>query len=1446
MFCSGALTAVADSHRKRLVCLQVALLDWFVLGRPSAARKDLALGSQLTSRQWSAVRMLLELAMDGNTPEFIEAADMGRSAAKNQDHEAMLDCLRRAASMGHVFGYGGGNVSHPDFFDDEWFRCGSLVGRSTRGDNAKAKSLVADRITVPDRPRFDPLPHFDRTTTARYLYPLSQGRRPDEVMEPVPNVQIRASADERLRLFKKLASAGMLQPVARDSFHCGFENCMFAVNKDADRDRLVLDSRASNLLDLGQSVWSRAMAAASSVALLYLDDDAVLLSSGEDLKDYFYQFQVNQERTSRNILKGSLSLDDYIEVFGHAPADGGKGPFYVGLSTLAMGDICAVEYAQCSHASICLKFKVFTTDEIITLRGAVPRGLLQAGIIVDDLVILEHVVRAQFMQGDLESTEGKKRTANARMAYEKFNLPHNPKKGFVNEPFSRFWGIELDGLKGTLRASSLRMWPTAIITLRVCSLGLATIGLLEALAGTWVSLLGVKRRLFSAMEIVFEPLGIPDQKAVVRLSPEIKSELISFILLGPLAVVNLRAKPANFMVATDASLDAMAAVRADVSPAITREVSRFCLKKGVWSKLLQPMAAWERAHGILEAENETPGDSFSCNPLWDVMSRAFPYSTTWVKYVTRSEHINILEMKALVAEEKRIAERFCSLRVLAGLDSQVGLGSLVKGRASSKAINNILRQSMPYSISSDIQMHYMYYNTKHNRSDGPTRNKDPAPPDMEQPPWVADLPQGKTDSFDAWMRIHCRELVKHEVPFNEIGGPDDVDIRSSRATRDSNYFNSRGGPQHPGVQPRRDCCSGVLGPRAEVDMVEDLPMPPAAEGSQCSGSWKSRSLLCEEAIAILDSFSRSQFFFSGVPGEFLEPGGIDLFSGRRGVARQMISFGAPWVLTFDYDHGPGQDLLEPQLRQKIVRLIELKAVISLGAAPICSSFSVAVTPPVRSSRHPRGIRGLRASMRKKVADGNSHNDYMADLLAIGEKRSLVYWVENPDTSWWWRQRRWRRFRSTRSNGIFRCCFCRFGTSWKKPTRVATNTALRGLTMWCTCSVRHTLLRGTHPTKRIPWTLVAQPYPRGFSRMLAAALCAEVGWCTPGKLDISGCARTGTLRIGEASHPGPRRHVPRDGTLESMPFQRAQTLAMEARLLQAFLQWCNSFFSDDDASPIFDAVPQFLASALRCYGDLQYQNGGALSNLRHLLLAAQRWKPAVKPFMSMPWEIVERWEAISPVKHRSPVPEVVVRALCSLAWHWGWFSFVGATLLSFYGAGRLGEVLRCTREDLLLPEDLLEATGSHVFLRLRQFKSLNRQAAKVQHMRVTDRKASFLLSQIFRRLPMAQPLFGSTPYQYRKRWDLLLATLGLITQPPLTPGGLRAGSAVHHYRLGKPINDLMWMLRLRSQTTLESYIQEVASLNVLSKLDDRTRRSVFASASIFPCLAAQSAYQGLRE
>lgn len=390
---------------------------------------------------------------------------------------------------------------------------------------------------------------------------------------------------------------------------------------------------------------------------------------------------------------------------------------------------------------------------------------------------------------------------------------------------------------------------------------------------------------------------------------------------------------------------------------------------------------------------------------------------------------------------------------------------------------------------------------------------------------------------------------------------------------------------------------------------------------------------------------------------------------------------------------------------------------------------------------------------------------------------------------------------------------------------------------CTCTKPHVALRGMHPLKKVPWTLLAQPYPRGFARLLAVAACVKAGWTGGERLNVSGCSKCTSLRAGEADHPGPsRRRVPlhRD-TLENLPLQRPQTLALEARLLKEFLRWCSTSFSSGSAIDVFDKVPMFLASALRAYGDLMFQNGLALSNLRHLLIASQRWKPAVRPYMQIAWEIVERWEAQTPVSHRTPVPEVVVKALCALAWCFGWYAWCGATLISFYGAGRVGEVLRTARSDLILPHDNLEPPGSPCFLQLRTFKSRNRQPSKIQHMKIADPYVSKLLCRIFGGLHLDEPLFANTPYQYRKRWDLLVQALGIPKSIALTPGGLRGGAAVYHYKAGHGIADVMWMMRVRAQSTLESYIQEVSALNTVARLPPATRITLQKVASLFPFL-----------
>ena len=1401
---------VVDAPWKRLVCLQVVVFNWLVLNRPRKAPECLRIG--LSARQWSAVKNLEFLARDGNTPELVLVHDMGRAAAKFEGFQDELAALCRAASFLHAeeSGYFASGLTHSLASEAEELRCGSLVGALGETAVLGAKPLVASRLTFPAKPCFNPRPFFDEATLKRYDMPLSDGFDPSEAGEP-PRVQVRATRENKIALLHKMAQCGMLQPLLPGTFSDRYRSGLFAVHKDESKDRMVLDGRPANMLDKGQKKWCAAMASASALAGICLAEDKLLIGSGEDLKDYFYQFVVNDERTARNVLACDLSAEEAKAIFG-ADLKWQHFPMQVGLSTLAMGDKCACEFAQCAHIALCLQNDVCLIDEIISLRGSIPRGLLQVGIIVDDLVILEQVLRKQVDEdGWFAQTVSAERVRNVRKGYERAHLLNNPKKAFQGELLMKFWGCEIDGCKGILRCSSSRLWPTVLITMRAAMLGLATVGLLEALAGCWVSLLNVRRRLYCLLDCLFEPLGLSDQpRQVVRLSPQLKDEMVSLCVVGALAAVNLRAQHASMVSATDASMTGMGSVRADLPLSVAQELARHCLKKGNWSKLLPPGKAWLRQHDLLDEEDELPADSYVCHPFWEVLARGLEYREAWRLRVERPLHINILELRAFLREERFLCSFMQRLRTFHGLDSQVCLGALVKGRAASKALNAELQRALAYPIGADLYGNYMFFQTQFNRADAPSRGEDVDVPDIELPPWYTTLAEGDVSLFDVWMRQQAPSFLPDEPPFHELCSASKVVLKPA----------SKCGRRR--LKRRRACNSKTTCDSNTEDPFFDDSVA---------------SLLTAEVKDLLRSFPKRQFLFGRSFKGFTTPGALDLFSGSFGVAKQMIQNGAPFVLTFEWNRSPDEDLLKSSVREKILKLLRLGAFLTFGAAPICSSFSRAVTPPVRNNRFPRGMPGLRVSMRLKVAQGNSHSDFVYECLEVCFEFGVFYFVENPDTSWWWWQAKWKAYNAPDSPFVFRCCFCRFGTRWRKATRIATNTMLAGKTMWCQCRREHVRLRGMHPIRKIPMTRVAQPYPAGLSRLLAIALCVGAKWCKAEKLNVAQCAKAGDGRIGEASNPGPaaRRFGGERVTLESMPIQTARTLALERRLLEEFLHWCNRELRTLGAEVFFDRVPSMLPEVLRTYGDLLYQRGGSLSNYRHLLLASQRWKPVSKPYMCKAWELVERWEAQTPVVHRSPVPEVLVKAMCAVAWQLGWMAWVGATLLAFYGAGRLGEVLRCSREDLLLPEDLLQESGGATFLRLRNFKSRNRQPAKVQHMKITDATASKLISKIFKHMPLDSALFDGTAYQYRKRWDLLLQMLEIPRDAALTPGGLRAGAAVFHYRNGKGVPDLLWLMRLRSQTTLEAYLQEVAALNTFAKLSAQVRQSVLLSASTFPFL-----------
>ena len=135
------------------------------------------------------------------------------------------------------------------------------------------------------------------------------------------------------------------------------------------------------------------------------------------------------------------------------------------------------------------------------------------------------------------------------------------------------------------------------------------------------------------------------------------------------------------------------------------------------------------------------------------------------------------------------------------------------------------------------------------------------------------------------------------------------------------------------------------------------------------------------------------------------------------------------------------------------------------------------------------------------------------------------------------------------------------------------------------------------------------------------------------------------------------------------------------------------------------------------------------------------------------------------------------------------------------------------------------------------------ASRVQHMKIEDATAVKISTKIFNWLPFDTLLFSQSSYQYHKNWHILLKDFSIDASSGLTPGGLRGGAAVLHYKQGRAIADLLWMMRLRSQITLESYLQEVAALNAQATLTPSVRTLIKDVAATFPLLSRVAPPQG---
>ena len=155
----------------------------------------------------------------------------------------------------------------------------------------------------------------------------------------------------------------------------------------------------------------------------------------------------------------------------------------------------------------------------------------------------------------------------------------------------------------------------------------------------------------------------------------------------------------------------------------------------------------------LSAEPAFPPRPGHEDPEWVTeLCDSLPFKLLFNYRFKRANHINVNEARTYKSWMKAAAKTHCDSRLVGVLDSRVTIGAASKGRSSSAAISRVLQTTMPYVLGAGLYPGLLHVGTKHNRADGPTRNRDIDPCTKEIPRWFRKLQEGDYHDFDCVVR----------------------------------------------------------------------------------------------------------------------------------------------------------------------------------------------------------------------------------------------------------------------------------------------------------------------------------------------------------------------------------------------------------------------------------------------------------------------------------------------------------------------------------------------------------------------------------------------------------------------------------------------------------------------------------------------------------------------
>ena len=1196
--------------------------------------------------------------------------------------------------------------------------------------------------------------------------------------------RVQCSRPELLKLVKIWDAYGSLALVPCEQVSTEETVGIFAVPKDHQYDRLIINPTVINSRMAGYSHYTKKLAPGALISLLSLEPHQSIRYNADDLSDFYYTFKVSSSRAKRNAIGVPLYRSE-VEGFSALPPNH-DGPFYPALATLAMGDNHAVEIAQCSHHSL-LQIEAGCMHDCETLeyRKPVPRSDFIELLAIDDHIGLQKVNTP-----DLPKKIPGRDTHvfdQSNRAYSKVGLVAHPGKQRRFETEGVLLGADLDGVAGRVSAPRSRILLLTLITSIVCRKGTCTRQMLSSILGCWIHVVMFRRPLLALVDALFkEGMHLPETTPF-KLSSQARHELISLCILGICAQADLRVSFCPRIYALDASPWGGGIVVSDATSSATAELWRHSEQRGYHTNLLGNAASCLQELGIDSAGELNQGFDDLRDHIPDPSKLRVPPS------LHEGFIYDCVELFRGSGNWSTAHEMhgFCVHEGFDNSGTRLFFRDLSDDATFRTVIALALRRVVREFHAGPPCLTFGTLRRPRLRS-----ILDPAGFDM-------------TDPLTASHNLLARRTAMLGCLAIAYGAYFSCEQTGSSVMFRMHCF--RVLVMMGCVITRMAFCNFGSGFNKPSQWLHNKSWLLELEGP-CSCKWKGKH------FTIQGSFTKTSIT------EFRNrciPDACTVYGRDPRIGETVAGYSAQYPMSLMQRMAQGSRsarLHGAAVIPHSARILTYQRVGLTGEPVVPDQAHVDdFSEPRPWFEDPEWISELADSLPFRTLfkyhfKGSNH-------INVLETRVYSSWVKYCA----------KQHRNSRVVGLLDSRVTLGASSKGRSSSYAISRILKrtlpyllgsnlypgGLHVYSSKNRADAPSRDREvegPSKARPrWLLeLLDGNPQLFDLVCQSAQVPKL----PARW-----LRMLLMLCGDIEpNPGPDRKA--RGELDMTIGFHKQTSLRMTRCLEAFAVWVREELQLD-----FDKVAlsaEHIALALRAYGLHLFRNGHPRYLLVYALTAVQDTYPQHRPFLGGAWQVNKKWEVAEPGECRPVVSLPIFRAAITIGILWQWIQWVGITLLAFAGMLHPSEFVCLERRHLMLPRDTFFTTSA-LYIHLKNPKTS--RFARQQHVKISDPEVIQFVDHHFGSLGLSERIYNASISAYRNQWTAIMTRLGVpckLHNKGVTPGSLRGSGATQLYLQTEDIPLICWRGRWARVKTLEFYLQEVSAQVLLHSLSAASR------------------------